>query len=82
MQVIWHPSDIRVGRIYGKQGVREKWLIGYRPDVDGPCRFVSISLDDGMVTEPRTDMAMAECLSRHEYLPVELLEAPKVKTTQ
>lgn len=73
MKIIWQEVDIKVGRIYGKRGMKETWMIGYRPEIDGAMRYVSISMVDGMITLPRTTTEMAEILTSNEYWPIELL---------
>lgn len=75
MRVIWDEDDVKVGRVYGKSGIKEQWLIGYRADLSGDARYVSVSTSDGMVTIPRTKRGMAENLSRNGYSPVEYLLA-------
>lgn len=72
MKAIWFAEDIITGQRYFKPGTKEVWIIGYRPDLDGVTRFVSISLEDGMVTSPETREQIAECLTKNEYLPIEL----------
>lgn len=74
MRFIWEETDIKPGRVYGRAGMREQWLIGYRPELESKKNLVSVSLADGMVAgEPRTKMEMAEVLSRNDYAPIEFL---------
>jgi hypothetical protein len=73
MKVIWETEDIKPGRRYSKEGIREKWTIGWLSDTDDETRYVSVSDQDGMVTKPRTKEQMAALLSSQAYLPVELL---------
>lgn len=73
MRVIWEASDIQCGRRYSKAGIGEKWIIGYIPSMTGEARYVSVSDQDGMVTEPRAREQIAQILTENEYLPVELL---------
>ena len=73
MKVTWEADDIKPGRRYSKPGIGEKWILGYISDMDGPARYVSVSDQDGMVTEPRTKEQVAQVLTENGYLPVELL---------
>ena len=73
MKVTWEEKDINPGRIYSKEGIDEKWIIGYLSAMDGPECYVSVSNRDGMVTDPRTKEQMAQLLTENGYLPVELL---------
>lgn len=73
MKIIWQEEDIQVGRIYGRPGMKETWMIGYRPEIDGTIRYVSISMVDGMITLPQTKAEMAEILTSNEYCPIEFL---------
>lgn len=72
MKTIWFAEDITTGRRYFKPGTSEVWIIGYRPDLGGAACFVSISLEDGMVTLPGTREQIADWLTKSEYLPIEL----------
>jgi len=74
MKVIWGAEDIKPGRRYSKHGIEETWMIGYISAVDGPVRYVSVSDQDGMVTEPSTKEDLARSLTEHDYLPMELLD--------
>ena len=78
MKFIWEPDDIQVGRKYSRPDITEEWLIGYLPSVDrvGP-RFVSVSMDDGMVTEGSTANELSASLTRNNYVPVEFIAAIK-----
>ena len=78
MKFIWETDDIQVGRKYSRPDITEVCLIGYLPSVDsfGP-RFVSVSMDDGMVTEGSTGPEMAASLTRNNYVPVEFITAMK-----
>jgi hypothetical protein len=73
MKVTWEPDDITPGRRYSKKGLRERWIIGYLAELDGPSRYVSVSESDGMVTQARTKEEVARMLTQHGYLPLELL---------
>lgn len=73
MKVEWEAEDIVPGRRYGKEGLREKWVIGYLSFADGQERYVSISDQDGMVTEPKAKEQMARNLTENGYLPLELI---------
>lgn len=74
MKVTWEAEDIWPGRKYSKRNI-EEWIIGYLSCLEWPVKYVSISLNDGMVTHPMTKDEFAEVLNREGYLPVELLEA-------
>lgn len=71
MKVTWEADDITPGRRYSKPGIKEVWLIGYIPDVHGLKRYVSVSLNDGMVTDPCEQKNISK--STNGYLPCELL---------
>jgi hypothetical protein len=73
MKVEWQESDIRVGRRFGKPGVRERQMIGYLLPEDGPKELVSISLCDGQVNPMANAEKMAAMLTEHGYVPDELL---------
>jgi hypothetical protein len=73
MQVVWEAADIKPGNRYGKKGVNEQWIIGYRPELADPLRYVSVSDQDGMVTLPCSKEQMARALTAGDYLPLELL---------
>ncbi len=73
MKVTWEEKDITPGRKYSKEGMGEKWIIGFLSNVDGAERYVSVSDQDGMVTAPRTKEQMAQTLTEDSYMPVELL---------
>lgn len=73
MKVQWEEKDIVAGRRYSREGLRETWQIGYLSGDLSEARYVSISMVDGMVTLPLTKAQMAENLTEHGYLPVELL---------
>jgi hypothetical protein len=73
MKVIWEPVDIVVGRQYSKKDIKENWIIGYLPWIDNDEKFVSISLNDGMVTKPKTRENFAIFLNVEQYLPCELI---------
>lgn len=73
MKVIWEEKDITPGRRYTKEGIGEKWIVGYLSGALGDARYVSVSDQDGMVTEPRTKEQIAQILTDNGYLPVELL---------
>ena len=74
MKFIWEPDDIKVGRKYSRPDITEIWLIGYIPSVDstGP-RYVSISMEDGMVTGGLTANVLSAGLTRNNYVPVEFI---------
>ena len=73
MKVIWEVKDITPGRRYSKEGIGEKWIIGYLADQNGAARYVSVSDQDGMVTASKTKEQMAIDLTECGYLPVEVL---------
>lgn len=73
MKVTWEAKDIWPGRRYSKPGIGEQWILGYISDMDGPARYISVSDRDGMATDPRTKEQIAQLLTEHGYLPVELL---------
>jgi hypothetical protein len=71
---IWEAEDIRPGRRYSKQHIKEIWLIGYRADADDyEARYVSVSESDGMVTKPYTKEELAAILSEGGYVPINFL---------
>ena len=75
MKVTWGTDDIRVGRVVGKPGRGERWMIGYRAtrEMDDPREFTLNSLSDGMVQDPMTAAELVALLNRTGDLPVELL---------
>lgn len=77
MKFIWEEKDVVVGRRYSRSGIGEQLLIGFMASHNGPDNYVSISLNDGMVTKPRSRESMAGMLTDQEYVPVEILEALK-----
>ena len=78
MKFIWEPEDIRVGRKYSRPDITEEWLIGYLPLPDRyDARYVSISMNDGMVTKCASANEMAADLTRNNYVPIELISQMK-----
>lgn len=73
MKVIWEADDIVTGRRFGMRQVEEKWIIGYISSVEGPARYVTVSDQDGLVTDPCTREYLAQRLNADGYLPLELL---------
>ena len=74
MKVTWEAGDIRTGRLYGKVGAGEMWMIGYVVNVSGINGYVSVSMNDGMVTEQKTKEEMAKTLTECGYLPKEIMK--------
>jgi hypothetical protein len=76
MKVQWQADDITPGRVLGKPGRSERWMIGYEamPD-DADRRHVLISLSDGLVSPPATAEMMAIDLNKSGEIPIELLGA-------
>lgn len=72
MKLIWEEKDIVVGKRYGRYDIGEKWMIGYLPSEDD-CRYVSISMDDGMVTNPMTLKDFVTSLNKDNYIPEDIL---------
>lgn len=77
MMFVWESADIKPGRKYSKEGIGETWLIGYRAEISTGRRYVSVSLNDGLVTEPKTQKELAAELSEHGYVPAEFLGVMK-----
>lgn len=75
MKIVWEAKDIKVGMLYSKPGIREKWMIGYRYDSKGDRQIVSISMDDGFVTHSTTEEDLARLLTIEGYWPLILTEA-------
>jgi hypothetical protein len=75
VKVQWEANDITPGRILGKRGRSERWMIGYEamPD-DASRRHVLISLSDGLVSPPATAEMMAVDLNKSGEIPLELLD--------
>lgn len=73
MKVEWQESDIRVGRRYGKPGVRERQMIGYVFPASGPRELVCVSLSDGQVSSTLSAEKLAAHLTAQGYVPEELL---------
>lgn len=78
MKIEWQAEDILAGRIVGKPGRVERWLIGYTPDVaDQSKRWALISLSDGMVAHHGdTAEALAARLNAAGDMPVEFFSDP------
>ncbi len=76
MKVIWEANDVYIGRVVGLPNTKEKWIIGYNPNVGNLLRmYVIISLSDGLiVNHPTTKTVIASQLNDLGYQPVELLE--------
>lgn len=78
MKVTWEVKDIRAGRRYGKEATAETWLIGYMSSATDigvtDTRWVSVSEVDGTVSLSKTKADLAEILTLHNYLPLELLK--------
>lgn len=75
MKITWEVKDIKVGMLYSKPGIREKWMIGYRYNEQGDRQIVSISMDDGFVTHSTTEDDLARLLTVEEYWPMSLIDA-------
>lgn len=85
MRVTWEPSDIRPGRVVGKSGRGERWIIGYgvcpRKVSEPERKFVLVSLADGMLqlsapNDPwqfNTAEEIAAQLNQSGEMPSELL---------
>jgi hypothetical protein len=74
MKVTWDEKDIRAGLRYGRATIRERWIIGYDPTLPaGEKRWVSVSLQDGMVTRAQTAHELAVSLTESGYVPEALL---------
>lgn len=73
MIVIWEEKDVIVGRKFVSRGASEIWMIGYIPTIAGECKYVLISLNNGMVTEPKLKCELAVTLNNNNSLPVELV---------
>lgn len=78
MKIEWEAADIKPGRIVGKPGRGERWMIGYdatvATDRDGP-RWCLVSLSDGMVQSRHTKEMLAKKLTLSGELPVETYAA-------
>lgn len=74
MKVIWEETDIVPGVRYSRKDINEIWLIGYLADSNEIDRYVSISLNDGLITSPATKQQMAKNLTTGKYLPECLLK--------
>lgn len=70
MRIIWEAKDIKGGVRFGGVG-SETWMIGWPTGKAG--FFVTISLSDGLVTDPALPADIAQRLSQNGYLPIELL---------
>ena len=75
MKVIWQQDDVHLGRVVGLPNSKEKWIIGYNPNVGNLHRmYVIISLSDGLITNnPTTKTVIATQLNDAGYQPIELL---------
>jgi hypothetical protein len=79
MKVTWEAEDIIPGRRYSKPGIKEIWAIGFLAYESTQERYVSVSNQDGMVTEPKFKENFAADLTEQGYLPVELIPGKMVK---
>jgi hypothetical protein len=74
MKVEWHAGDIRPGRIVGKPGRDEQWLIGYRiSDKDNVYCLISYNAD-GFISAQGTKEEIANHLNAAGEFPAELLK--------
>lgn len=69
MKYIWEAEDIKPGVRYTQKGITEVHMIGYMASRIGHQRMVSISLEDGMVQDPKEAAEWAEMLTVHNYIP-------------
>ena len=76
MKFIWEEQDIKVGRKYSRSDINEVWMIGYMAGKSS-CGYVSISMDDGLVTESNSKEGLASMLTEEKYIPVEFLSPTK-----
>jgi hypothetical protein len=74
MKVTWETSDIIAGRRIKKPGcgLSGEYIIGYMPEADNTARYVMVALSDGMVSDSVTKLSLANTLTVHGYLPIEL----------
>jgi hypothetical protein len=71
MKLIWSPKDITPGRVVGKPGIIEQWIIGYAGYEKSQYHLVSLS--DGMITDGCSKELLADRLTMSESWPVEFL---------
>jgi len=75
MKVIWEAGDIRCGRVFGREGITERWMIGYICPESSVSRIVTVSLSDGLVSPQHFDReTLARTLTDGSYMPEEFLE--------
>lgn len=72
MKVEWEQVDIIAGRKTGHPRRQERWMIGYIPNT-GKNNWTLISLSDGLVDGPRSQLQLAAQLNSMCELPAELL---------
>ena len=73
MKIIWEASDIRPGRVVGKAGRKEEWMIGYLNGEAKADNFCLISLNDGCVSNRGTAEQLASSLTESNDWPIRLL---------
>ena len=75
MRFEWEPEDIKVGRVVGKPGRGERWMIGYMAEsiLGEEKRYTLNSMADGLVQMPRTASELAASLNKTGEWPSELL---------
>lgn len=83
MKFIWEERDIIAGRRYTREGISEEWLIGFRAEavLAREC-WVSVSLNDGLVTDLMSKNLLSDELTRNEYVPVEFISYCKNEIKQ
>jgi len=73
MKFIWEESDIRPGRKYTRPDINEVWMIGYVVNTSTHAKYVSVSMNDGMVTTTDNKSNLADVLTKNNYVPVEFI---------
>ncbi|XAI95975.1 hypothetical protein [Microcystis phage Mwe-JY26] len=79
MKVIWEAEDIIPGRRVSVRKSSEVWLLGYDASIANnngtSARYCMVSLEDGVViVKNSTKTELAEHLTTHLYLPIEVLK--------
>lgn len=73
MKIEWEIADIKPGRVVGKPGRKERWMIGYVAADQTEHRWTLVSLSDGMIQIPRSADLLATSLTESGELPAEVL---------
>ena len=69
MKIEWEADDIRPGRMVGRPGRNERWMIGYIIQ-EKEVPYCLISVQDGMVVKLGSAESAAEHLNASGDVPI------------